>query len=397
MCRSVVPAIGGLLLGVMGVFALPAAGHAATTSSLFPIADGSLDSAAWTTSAGAPCSGASCFAEVAETGGSECSGSDGDTTYIQSATQNAAQTFGVSLTDIPDSATITDITVTACHVKGQSGQPNKFQTRYCLNGACTDSGNDITPPANYNEASQNFSGLTITKTGTTDLEIGVVITDNANKQTRVSQLSAVLTYTVVGSDASDSPGKSGEPHGKGHNSEAPLVTSSGADEAPIKLDQGQVQEMPNGNIVHMITAAPGQVLKLTARPVDSDRAQAVRLRVAGRIYHFQDNDRNGVYELPLRLAGVAESVPYSLTVDYGITTRTEYGSFVLGARQELMPFIHRLFRAVHDRDPSLQEWEYWAHRVQAGHKRTLPELYGAMQWQEQFGGKPELQRGDRGR
>lgn len=381
----------GVLAAIIGVFALPTTISAATTGSLFPISDSSQDSASWTTSSGSACSSANCFTEVDEAAGSECSGSDGDTTYIQSATQNAAQTFDVSLADIPDNATITSIDVTTCHMKGQSGQANKFQTRYCLDGTCTNSGSNITPPANYLETSQNFSALSITKTSTTDLEIGVTITDNANKQTRVSQLFAVLTYTVAPSEESESPGKSDDPPGKGHASQAPLFSpDGGADEAPIKLEQGHVEEAPNGNVSRTVAATPGKPIKLTARPVDFDRAQTVHLRTGGKIYQLKDTDHDGVYEIQLQLAPGTVPVPYSLTVDYGVTTRTEHGAFVLGVKQELIPFINRLFRAVHSHNPSAEEWAYWAGRLAAGQKQTLPELFGAMQWQEKFGGKPQF-------
>ena len=43
--------------------------------------------------------------------------------------------------------------------------------------------------------------------------------------------------------------------------------------------------------------------------------------------------------------------------------------------------INQLFRLVHQREITFAEWSYWAGRVAAGEKQTLPVLLGAMQYQ----------------
>ena len=43
--------------------------------------------------------------------------------------------------------------------------------------------------------------------------------------------------------------------------------------------------------------------------------------------------------------------------------------------------INNLFRIVNEREITFTEWSYWSQRVIAGEKPTLPELFGAMQYQ----------------
>ncbi|MBI4022316.1 MAG: hypothetical protein HY372_03075, partial [Candidatus Andersenbacteria bacterium] len=89
--------------------------------------------------------------------------------------------------------TITQIDITVCNRRVDPGA--KLQTRRCLDGTCTDSGTNINPGASYASDTQSYTGLSITKTASTDLEIGVKNT--SDKGVRVSQLSAAITYTTA--------------------------------------------------------------------------------------------------------------------------------------------------------------------------------------------------------
>lgn len=171
------------------------------SSTLRPNADGIDDSASWTNTAGTACSGADCYLEVDESSGASCTNSDGDTSYVQSSTNGANQTFDVDESGVPDGATVTQIAITACAKK--SGGGSTYQTRYCHNGSCSNSGSDISTGAQYTEAIQNHT-VNFTKNSSSDIEIGVVNTTN-NKTTRLSQISVVITYSTPAPSATPTP------------------------------------------------------------------------------------------------------------------------------------------------------------------------------------------------
>jgi len=179
-----------LLFLAVGVFAN-------TTATLRPIADGGDDSADWEDSNRDACNTLNCYLEVDETSGSSCSNSDGDTSFIEGTVNGTSQTFDLDESSIPDNSTITAIDITVCHSK-KGAQSNDFQTRRCIDGSCTNSGINITAGDSYTETTQSHTGLSITKISSTDIEIGVVITGSSDKEARISQISAVITYTPPG-------------------------------------------------------------------------------------------------------------------------------------------------------------------------------------------------------
>jgi len=75
-----------------------------------------------------------------------------------------------------------------------ANQANNFQTRVCVDGSCNNSGIDIATQAGYTENTQSFSGLNIVKSTESDIEIGISITGTSNKNIRISQISAVVTF-----------------------------------------------------------------------------------------------------------------------------------------------------------------------------------------------------------
>ncbi|MFC1731822.1 fibronectin type III domain-containing protein [candidate division KSB1 bacterium] len=178
-------------------FAVFSFAFADTTSTLRPVLDGGNDDAKWRTTAGGKCDVDDCYIEVDESSGASCTNSDGDTSYIWSASEGFSQTFNLDTSPITDDSTITNIAITACYIEGDA--LGSFQTRYCHNGTCSDSGIDLVGGAAYDESTQDHS-VSFTKTSGSDIEIGVTQTNNI-KIIRISQISAIITYVLPGGDA----------------------------------------------------------------------------------------------------------------------------------------------------------------------------------------------------
>lgn len=56
------------------------------------------------------------------------------------------------------------------------------------------------------------------------------------------------------------------------------------------------------------------------------------------------------------------------------------GASTIGLSQKLLP-LNSIFRKVYGRNPTLKEWNYWAHRLLTD-KMAYDALYGAMQWHQ---------------
>ena len=164
-----------------------------TTAVLRPTVDGGNDSVDWTNTTGATCNTVDCSLGVQETSGASCTNSDGDTTFVSSSVNDANQTFNLDGSGIPNSATVTGVSVTACYKwQGGGATAPTFETRICLDNTCSNSGTTITGSASYAETTQSHT-VDFRKTSTSDVEIGMVKTNTKN--IRVSQISAVITYT----------------------------------------------------------------------------------------------------------------------------------------------------------------------------------------------------------
>lgn len=179
------------LIFAASFFAVIGVIFANTTPILRPTADGGEDNGSWFNTAGTVCNFADCFQEVDESSGSSCANSDGDTSYVQSSINNASQTFDIDESSVPDGSTITGISITVCAKRGGGGA--RIQTRRCADGICASSGSNINLGAFYIETTQSHNGLSIAKSASTDLEIG--IQNAASVAARISQISAVITYS----------------------------------------------------------------------------------------------------------------------------------------------------------------------------------------------------------
>lgn len=165
---------------------LSSAVSADTSVTLRPIADGGDDSANWNYNDGTACSVTNCYFGVNEASCNE------DTSYIESSINGANQTFDIDESSVPNGSTITQIDITVCANRQQGGA--KIQTRRCVDGSCANSGSNINLTDSYISTTQSHSGLSIIKSASTDIEIGVANT--AAKQARISQTSAVITYKL---------------------------------------------------------------------------------------------------------------------------------------------------------------------------------------------------------
>ena len=165
---------------------------AAVTGTLYPTNNGSVAGTGWLNKAGTQCTvnGTNCYTEVNETT------SDDNATYIQKGTQtNLDITFDLNLTTIPDNSTITAVSVTFICQKGTNpGQNTTAAGIYRLNSGTVQVGSTQTcGKTNWTSFTQDFTGLSITKSGSTDFEVGV--RGVANQQLWVTTINAVITYS----------------------------------------------------------------------------------------------------------------------------------------------------------------------------------------------------------
>jgi hypothetical protein len=211
----------GIVIFFSASFVWPTHVYASTTSTLMPTADGGDDSGTWANKTPTACNATNCYLSVNESSGSSCTNSDGDGSYIMDNNNGSLQTFDIDESSIPDNSTITNIAVTVCAEK--NGGVSTFQTRYCNNGSCANSGADITTGASYVETTQNFS-VNFTKTSGSDIEIGVKNT--STKFSRVSQISTVVTYTAPTPTSTPTPSDTPTPIPTPSDTPTPTPTPS---------------------------------------------------------------------------------------------------------------------------------------------------------------------------
>lgn len=167
-------------------FLFVAASLAATTSMLFPGANGNYTQ--WT-----PSTGTNHAALVDET---PC---NGNTDYNFTTTVGNRDSYTTDLSSVPNGSVITKIDIAPCVSRQVSGGTNPvMNVFYRLNGAnSADAGSytlTLTTPAKL--ATTSYSGLSIVKGSTTALEVGAVLT-SGTKGARLSNVATVLTYTLL--------------------------------------------------------------------------------------------------------------------------------------------------------------------------------------------------------
>lgn len=158
---------------------------AVTTTTLLPVSVGNYNQ--WT-----PSTGTTHYTLVDE---SSC---NGNTDYNSTTTVGNRDSYGVSLSSIPNTATITAIAITPCASRVNSGGTAPvMKVFYRLDGVnSADSGSySLSGTTPVNLSATSFSGLSIAKTGSTTLEVGAVLT-SGTKGAKLSRIGTVITYTV---------------------------------------------------------------------------------------------------------------------------------------------------------------------------------------------------------
>jgi hypothetical protein len=170
--------------------------QAATTGNLVPVLNGGVAGTGWLNTGGTQCAvdGTNCYTEVDDTPGSH----DGDTTHIRKGTEvsGLTTTFNLNISSIPDSSTITQINITFVCRRTATAASNMQSVRR-IDGALTAFGTDVACPNNTTYVggtfTQSHTSLSITKTASTDLEVGVRST--SAKAVYVTSIYAAITYT----------------------------------------------------------------------------------------------------------------------------------------------------------------------------------------------------------
>ena len=158
------------------------------SGSLVPTGNGGVQDTGWLNTAGTQCTvnGTNCYAGVSDSSNS---------TYIQKGSETGINaSFNISLASVPNGSTIATISVTfVC--AGVNNTSNVRAVWGVDGGATTNSGSNVScghgTPTQF---TQSFTGLSITKGASTDLEVGV--RGVQNQAARVYEISARVTFTV---------------------------------------------------------------------------------------------------------------------------------------------------------------------------------------------------------
>src|SRR3989344_5991934 len=160
--------------------------YAATSAHLLPISDGTY--LGWT-----PKMGLSHYVMVDE---SVCNGL---ADYNFTNTAGSKDSYGISLVSVPDGATITQVDIKPCASRNKSGSGSAV-----MNVFYRFAGIDSVPSGNFSLvgltpvelATSSFSGMSKTKSATSTLEIGVILS-SGNRGARLGRISTLITYTLL--------------------------------------------------------------------------------------------------------------------------------------------------------------------------------------------------------
>ncbi len=156
---------------------------AATTATLLPTSDGTY--ASWT-----PKSGSTHYTMVDE---SSCNGT---TDYVSETTAGERDSYGISLSSVPNGSTITNIAITPCASRNSSGSgSSNMSVFYRLDGvnSADSAAYALTGTTPANLSITNFSGLSIVKSSSSALQIGAVYS-SGTKGARLGRIATVITY-----------------------------------------------------------------------------------------------------------------------------------------------------------------------------------------------------------
>jgi hypothetical protein len=122
---------------------------------------------------------------------------------------------------------------------------------------------------------------------------------------------------------------------------------------------------------------------------DSDQVQSVTLIINGEIYDLVDSTGNHQYEINTFAPKIPGEYPYTIRADYGVFDLKRKGVLIVnGAYMNELPAQHiPLFQTIYGFSMPSVEATYWLNRLSQGEEKTGAALYGAIQWQQLFGGR----------
>jgi hypothetical protein len=184
--RSFLRGISVIGFFIVSIFlALQSTAFGATSGTLYPTSDGNYKQ--WT-----PNAGAVHYTQVDE---ATCNGT---TDYVSETTVGERDSYGISLSSIPNGSTITNIQITPCASRNSNGGGSStMNVFYRFNGVnSADAGayalTGTTPAA---LAATNFASLALARGSSSTLEIGSVYSAGT-KGARLSRIATVITYTL---------------------------------------------------------------------------------------------------------------------------------------------------------------------------------------------------------
>lgn len=183
--RSKLLLVGGIVVFGVATLLLAQLVFADSTGSLLPSSDGAY--LQWT-----PKTGTTHYTMVDE---STCNGT---TDYNSTNTVGNRDSYGVSITSIPDGSTITAVEITPCASRNANGSGSAtMNVFYRFSGvdSADAGGYALTGTTPTQLATTTFSGLSLSKSASSTLEIGAVLSAG-NKGARLSRIAVVITYTL---------------------------------------------------------------------------------------------------------------------------------------------------------------------------------------------------------
>ncbi|OGY31212.1 MAG: hypothetical protein A3C02_04830 [Candidatus Andersenbacteria bacterium RIFCSPHIGHO2_02_FULL_45_11] len=203
----------------------------------------------------------------------------------------------------------------------------------------------------------------ITVAATTTIK--AIAVDTVGNESSVMSESYVISIASTSSSSSSSSGSS---------------SGTTATQSSISLDQATINKKTKKS---EISTRTNSVFKFSSKIPDADQVKVVTLKIFGKTYKVALK-QDGTFTLPLMTIATPGKYTYKLNADYGSFNLNSTGTIIVEKpkpARTLTPSINHLFRLANDRNPSFSEWLYWATRILKGDKKTLPELFGAMQWQ----------------
>lgn len=220
-----------------------------------------------------------------------------------------------------------------------------------------------------NDGSQNFTTTTLSTTGSAPEGIYAADFNGDGNKDVVVTFAGDDTIAWYSQDCPAAP--------------EPTTNEPGPDtslDVSLKVDQAD----PEMNELSVTSGVP---YTLSSKIPDADQVHEVYMRVNGQKYYFKHSDNDGYYILPVPDLPIG-TYNFTVTADWGRTTKTIYGTITVSPKPKHSPFlplINHLFRTTYNREITTTEWQYWADRLLNMNFTSIPSIFGAMQWQKMFG------------